>query len=158
MEELNLAKAQEVYESLCKSLDSIDWKYEKEPEKFTIVSSVTGDDFPMGFIMRVSPRNEVVSFISWLPFDVPEDKRVDIAIAVCVANQGLVDGSFDFDISDGTLSFRLTSSYKESVLSEELFKYMLGVSTGTIDLYNDKFFMIIKNMMTVQQFIEKENQ
>ena len=141
MEELNMAKAQEVYESLCKSLDSIDWKYEKEPEKLTVVSSATGDDFPMGFIMRVNPRNEVVSFISWLPFDVPEDKRVDIAIAVCVANYGLVDGSFDYDIADGTITFRLTSSYKESVLGEELFKYMLGVSTATVDEYNDKFLV-----------------
>lgn len=54
------------------------------------------------------------------------------------------------------LLFRLTSSYKESTLGEALFEYMIMVSAATIDNYNDKFFMISKGMMTVQQFIESE--
>jgi hypothetical protein len=34
---------------------------------------------------------------------------------------------------------------------------MILVSAGTIDDYNDKFFMLGKNMMTVQDFFAKEN-
>lgn len=156
MEELNMVKAQEVFENMCAALDDIDWKYSKQPEKLTIVSSATGDDFPVEFVMRINPRNEVITFTSWLPFKVTEEKRVDLAVAVCVANYRLIDGSFDYNVSDGTISFRLTSSYKDSVLGAELFRYMLGVSTSTVDQYNDKFFMIIKNMMTLQQFIENQ--
>ena len=87
----------------------------------------------------------------------PEDKRVDGAIAVCAANYGLVDGSFDYDLRDGEIRFRLTSSYRESALSEDLFEYMIMVSAATVDQYNDKFFMIAKGIMTVQQFLEQEN-
>ena len=116
-----------------------------------------GDDLPIEFIMVVRPKNQVVQFISSLPFNMPEDKRVDGAIAVCVANYGLVDGSFDYDLRDGEIRFRLTCSYRESTLSEELFNYMIMVSASTVDNYNDKFFMIAKGMMTVQQFIEQEN-
>jgi hypothetical protein len=70
----------------------------------------------------------------------------------------LKDGSFDYDINDGEIRFRLTSSYRESILSKELFVYMIGVSIGTIDQYNDKFFMLSKGVMSIQQFIEQENQ
>lgn len=106
--------------------------------------------------MRVNPRNELVSFISLLPFKAEESKRIDMALAICVANYGLKDGSFDYDLSDGTILFRLTSSYRDSILSEKLFEYMLLVAASTVDNYNDKFFMISKGMLPVQQFIESE--
>lgn len=106
------------------------------------------------FIIRVNPRNELVSFFSKLPFNVEEDKRIDVALAICAVNYWLADGSFDYDLSDGSILFRLTSSYKESTLGEALFEYMVVVSAATVDNYNDKFFMMSKGMMTYQQFIE----
>ena len=138
-------------------LDNMEWKYEKHEDDLLIKSGVKGDDLPIEFIMVVRPKNQVVQFISSMPFNMPEDKRVDGAIAVCVANYGLIDGSFDYDLRDGEIRFRLTCSYRESTLSEELFNYMVMVSASTVDNYNDKFFMIAKGMMTVQQFIEQEN-
>ena len=87
----------------------------------------------------------------------PEDKRQDGAIAVCAANYGLVDGSFDYDIGDGEIRFRLASSYRDSDLGPDLFEYMIMVAASMVDNYNDKLFMLAKGMMTVQQFIEKEN-
>ena len=156
-EEMNMQKAKEVFGTLTKMLDTRDWKYEKHEDKLLIKSGVKGDDLPVEFIVVVNPRNEVVQFISAMPFNMPEDKRVDGAIAVCAANYGLVDGSFDYDLRDGEISFRLTSSYRESTLSEDLFEYMIMVSASTVDQYNDKFFMIAKGMMTVQQFLEQEN-
>ena len=156
-EEMNMQKAKEVFNTLTKMLDTRDWKYEKHEDKLLIKSGVKGDDLPVEFIVVVKPRNEVVQFISAMPFNMPEDKRVDGAIAVCAANYGLVDGSFDYDLRDGEILFRLTSSYRESTLSEDLFEYMIMCAAYTVDKYNDKFFMIAKGMMTVQQFLEQEN-
>ena len=157
MEEMNMKKAKEVFDVLVKMLDTRDWKYEKHEEKLLIKSGIKGDDLPVEFIVVVKPRNEVVQFISMLPFNMPEDKRVDGAIAVCAANYGLVDGSFDYDLRDGEIIFRMTSSYRDSHLSEDLFEYMIMVAASTLDQYNDKFFMLAKGMMSVQQFLEQEN-
>ena len=157
-EEIKMQRAKAVYDVLIRMLDTRDWKYEKHEDKLLIKSGIKGDDLPVEFIMIVKPKNEVVQFISSLPFNMPEDKRVDGAIAVCVANYGLVDGSFDYDLTDGEIRYRLTSSYcGDSVLSEDLFEYMIMVAASTVDRYNDKFFMLAKNMLTVQQFIEQEN-
>lgn len=158
MAEVNMAKAKATYAVLCKLFDNMGWKYEKREDELVVESGVKSDDLPIDFLMRVKPRNEIVSLLSWMPYKVEESKRLDMAIAVCVANYSLVDGSFDYNIADGTIVFRLTSSYKESELSEELFKYMIMVSATTVDEYNDKFFMISKGMMSVQQFIESEKQ
>ena len=157
MAEVNMEKAKEIFGALVDMLDTRDWKYEKFEEDLVIKSGIKGEDLPIEFIVVVKPKNQVVQLLSRLPFQIPEEKRVDAAIAICVANNGLVDGSFDYDITEGNITFRLTSSYRESTLGADLFEYMILVSAGTIDDYNDKFFMIAKDMMSVQQFIEKEN-
>ena len=156
-EEMNMKKAKQVYNTLIKMLDERDWKYEKHEEDLLIKSGIKGDDLPIEFIVFVKPKNQVVQFLSRLPFNMPEDKRVDGALAVCVANYGLIDGSFDYDLSDGEIRYRLTSSYRESTLGEDLFEYMIMVAASTVDEYNDKFFMLAKGMMSVEDFIAKEN-
>lgn len=156
-EELNMQKAQEVFNKLVKMLDSRDWNYNKHEADLVIQSGIKGDDLPIEFIMVVKPRQQLVQFLSRLPFNIPEDKRVEGALAVCVANSGLVDGSFDYDLSKGDITFRLTSSYRDSELGEDLFEYMIMCAAATVDAYNDKFFMIAKGMMTLEQFIAQEN-
>ena len=156
-DQVDMRKAKSVFTSLVNMLDTRDWKYEKHEEDLLIRSAISGDDLPVEFVVVVNPKNQVVQFLSRLPFSIPDDKRVDAAIAVCVANYGLVDGSFDYDISDGEIRYRLTSSYRESELGADLFEYMIMVAASTVDSYNDKFFMLAKGMLTVQDFIEQEN-
>ena len=158
MSEVNMEKAKEVYKTLCDMLDHKEWNYDKVEDDLVIKSGVKSDDFPIEFIMRVNPKNQLVSYLSCLPFKISEEKRIDAAIAVCVANYGMVDGSFDYDISDGSIIFRLTSSYRDSVLGEDLFEYMIMVAASTIDNYNDKFFMISKGMLSIEDFIKQENE
>ncbi len=152
-----MREAKKVFDSLVKMLDDRDWKYEKYEDELLIKSGIKGDDLPIEFLMVIKPKNQLVQFLSKLPFSFPDDKRVDGAIAICAANYGLIDGSFDYDITDGEIIFRLNSSYRESVLGPDLFEYMIMVSASTIDNYNDKFFMLSKGMITIQQFLEQEN-
>ena len=156
-EALELQRAKQVYASLVNMLESRDWKFEKFEDDLVIRSGIKGDDLPIEFIMFVKPKNQVVQFISKLPFNMPEDKRVEGAIAVSIANYGLVDGSFDYDISDGEIRYRLTSSYRESVLGGDLFEYMIMCAASTIDDYNDRFFLLSKGMIDIEKFIELEN-
>ena len=156
-DEKNVKKAKEVYDALCRMLDDRDWKYEPHDDKLLIRSGIKGDDLPVEFVMLVNPRNEVVQFLSSLPFKMPEDKRAIGAVAVCAANYGLVDGSFDYDLSDGEIRYRLTCNYRDNTLSADQFEYMIMVSASTVDQYNDKFFMLAKDKMTIEEFIKQEN-
>lgn len=157
-EEINMTQAKEVYATLLRMLDNQKWNYEKEEEKLLIRCGLSSEDFPVEFIVVVKPDKEVVQFLSKIPCVIPEDKRAECAIAVCIANYGLCDGSFDYNISDGTIVFRMTSSYRESLISEKLFEYMIFTSAWTVDKYNDRFFMYAKGMMTLQDFIKKEKE
>lgn len=156
MADVNMTKAREVYSTILKMLDAKKFKYERHDEDLLIKSGIRGEDLPVEFVMLVLPKNEVVQFISSMPFRIAEDKRVECALAVAIANYGLVNGSFDFDLSDGEIRFRLTSSYRDSTLGKDLFEYMMMVGASTVDNYNDKFLMLSKGIITIEQFMEQE--
>ena len=152
--EVNMELAKRPFDTLVNMFETRNLKYDKNEEELIVRSGIKGDDLPIDFIVVVKPKNEVVQFLSKLPFNMPEDKIIDGAIAASAANYGLVDGSFDYNVMDGSIIFRLTSSYRDSILSEDLFEYMIMVSAATIDEYNDKFFMLAKGMIDIQKFIE----
>lgn len=156
-DEKAMKQAKSVFDTICQSMDSRGWHYDKHEEDLTITCTVRGEDLPMDVIFVVNPGARVVSLFSPLPFNVAEDKRIEAALAVCVANYGLRNGSFDYDLSDGEIRFRVVSSFLESILSPELFDYMMYITIQTVEEYNDKFLMVSKGMMSFQQFVEWEN-
>ena len=148
-DEKNVKSAYEVYQTLCTMLDDLNLKYSRDDESFAIQVGIQGEDFPVRMHIRVNPGKSLISVLSQLPFSVPEDKRIEMSVAVSMANYLLVDGSFDYNIGEGDILFRLTSSYLDSLIGKELLQYMLMVSYKTIDNFNDKFFMLMKEKMTL---------
>lgn len=153
MADEKLERAQKVYGTLCSTLDSHEWHYKKNEEKLSIDCGAQGEDLPMEITIKVDAERQLIMLLSHLPFVISEDKRLDVAIAVSAVNNKLVDGSFDYDIAAGHMFFRMTSSFIESDIGNELFTYMLMVSCHTIDEYNDKFLMLGKGMMSIEDFI-----
>ncbi len=149
-------QAREIYKLMVNTLTAKDWKFERHDSELLIVSSYQGEDIPIQFLITVDEEHEVVQFISPLTFNMPEDKRVEGAIAVCAANYGLVNGSFDYDIGDGSIRFRLTTSYKGCEIGSDFFMNMMATACFTTDRYNDRLMMLAKGMITVEKFIKMD--
>lgn len=152
-EEIKMDLAKEIYSTLCLALDRREWHYKKDEESLVVHFGVNGDDIPMDFIFAVDAERQLVRVMSPLPFKFSEDKRMDGAIATCVASFGLADGSFDYDISTGIVIFRMTATYRESKLGDGLFQYMISCSTAMVDEFNDKFLAIEKGLLSIGDFI-----
>jgi hypothetical protein len=78
----------------------------------------------MQFIIFVDVDRQLLRLLSPLPFDMVEDKRIDGAIATCHATYGLRDGSFDYDLSNGRISFRMTSAFLDNDIPVSVLQYM----------------------------------
>ncbi len=146
-------RALRVFRGLCDNLDKRNWNYQKDEERLRIECTAHGDDLPMDLSIRVEADRQLLMLLSTLPFNVPEDKRLDLAIAITHVNDRLVDGSFDYNISDGRILFRLTSSFIDSEIGNDLFTYLVGCSCQTIDAFNDKLMRVALDMMGVEEFI-----
>lgn len=149
-----MMKAKEIYETICSFLDGDNWKYDRHDEDLVITMSAKGEDLPISFVVRVDAERRLVTVFSQLPFEAKSEKIVETAVAVAMANYGLVDGSFDFDVQKGKIIFRMTTSYLESLISEEVFEYMIYCTAHTVDKYNDKLMMLAKGMIDLAKFKE----
>ena len=153
-----LMQAKEAFDTLCEMLDGRGWKYQKFEDEYTIECSAQGDDLPMDIHFEVDAERKLFVLISKLPFSVPEDKRVEMSLAVSAVNYTMVDGSFDYNFMSGNVVFRLTTSYRESMLSTTALNYMLMVSCNTIDEYNDSLLMLIKGKMSLEDIFKMANE
>lgn len=152
--EKELALAKSVYETVCKSLDSRKWRYSGEEENLKIRINFNGDDIPMNFIIQIDAERELVSLLSFLHFDIVKEKRVEAALATCFINYMLADGSFDLSLGDGTILFRLTTSYRGSLVSKDIFSNMVDVACCIVDEYNDKLVALNKGEIELADFIK----
>lgn len=154
----NLELAKATFATLCQTLEENQWKYKKNEEKFSIECGARGDDLAIDIAIKVDVERQLVLLLSHLPFVVAEDKRLDMAIAVSVINNALVDGCFDYDVKSGHMFFRMTNSYMESKIGTDVFAYMLYGACTIVDEYNDKLLMLCKGMLSMEQFLKAMKQ
>lgn len=152
-EQIKTEQAKNVFATLCRSLEKNNWSFSKDEDNMTVECGAQGDDLPMEISIQVDAERQVAVLLSHMPFLIKENKRFDVAVAVSAINNALVDGSFDYNVTDGRMYFRMTNSFIESDIGEEVFAYMLACSCRTIDEYNDKFLMLSKGMVSLEQFI-----
>ncbi|MCH5158961.1 MAG: hypothetical protein J1F33_07185 [Clostridiales bacterium] len=152
-DEKDLKQAKAVYDALCEMLNDHKWTYEKNEKELSISCDTRGDDLPIELHIKVDVMRHIVTLISPMRFSIPENRKDAIAVAVSKANNGLVDGSFDYDYVKGRIVFRLTSSFLNSLIGKTMFEYMLMCSCYTIDEYNDKFLAVASTQMSIDEVL-----
>lgn len=154
VEQKNLEQAKSVFGTLCQALENYELHFEKDEEKLAIECSIQGEDLPMELTINVDAKRMLAILISHMPFVIQEDKRLDVAVAVSAINGLLVDGSFDYDVASGHMFFRMTNSFIDSKIGEDVFIYMIYCASKTIDEYNDKLLMLSKGIISIERFLE----
>ena len=144
-------EAKALYKTLCQTLDNMKWTYNKEEEKFIIRTSAVGDDLSMKLMIKIDADRQVMYLKSPMPFAIPESARDRIGKAVLIANYSMLNGSFEFDFSDGYLAFKMVIPYMESIISEAVCKYMIVLSCSMTDKFNDKFQAVSEGRMTLDE-------
>lgn len=145
--------ARQLYENFCKHMDSHRWVYEKDDANLSINCQVTGEDLPFMFHVRIDERLKILCVYTTLLPDIPEDKRLEVAVAVNAINNRTLDGSFDFGFNNGMLVYRITTSYRDIVITPFIMEHMIGISGHYVDRYNDKFANLVTGKMTIDEFI-----
>lgn len=116
----------------------------------------TGEDLPMTLHLILRADRQMASVYSVLPSQFPPERRNDAALAVTAANHGLIDGSFDLNLDNGEIRFRLTSCFIGTVLTEELFSYLMFVSAETVDRYNDRLAALNDGTLDLEGFLKAD--
>lgn len=156
----DMEKAKKIYETVCSALDNMKWVYDKNDEELAITTGAKGsgkeNPLPIDLLIRIMPEAQVISVQAPFVYDVPDEHSIDVAIAVSIANYGLIRGGFDFDLTTGDLRFRVTAPYNGSEIAEELVRSLILVAVTTTDAYQTKLFMVAKGAVAPSEFLTEE--
>lgn len=146
-----------LYKQMCKVIDDIGWTYDRDEEKLRVDFKVNGDDLPIKFMMKIDEDMNLISVYSYLDVDVKPENYPEFSVAICLVNKKILNGSFDFNPINGNCLYRINTSYRESIIDDEVFRYLLSVVGNTVDRYNDKLFMLAAGKITLTQFNDSIN-
>lgn len=148
-------RAIRTYKTVCAALDDRQWKYTKYEDELTVTLSFSTDSLPMEFFIKVDADRQLVRLLSRLPMSFPKDKRVEGAMATLAAGYALLDGGFDFDLSDGTVTYRQIVCFHNSELSKTAFYHLVDCAYALIKGYNEKLFAVSKGYLSLQDFLKE---
>ena len=153
-EELLRKKAEDVFQILCSAFDKQGIIYEKDEESLSVSVVSGGEDLPMGFRIEIVERIQTILLRSPIPIDVKPSKRLDMAVAVTRANHIILDGCFDYNLKEGIVSFRMTSSFLDIEVSEEEFLYMIRIAYSVVEDFNDRFDAVNNGKLEPERIYE----
>ena len=149
-----MKRAQKVYNTLCLALDSLHWSYTRHENDLVVTLGVSGDDIPMGFVIAVDAERQLIRCLSQLNVKFNKNNAPIGNIACCHFTFKLNDGSFDYDYKENTVTFRITASFLDSLISEELILYLIATACNTVDDYNHHFDALANDKMTLEELLD----
>ncbi len=152
-DQVKMDAARGTFETLCGALERAKVKFTRDDEALRVDYTYKGDDLLMPFMFIVDPDREFVRLISPMSPRVKEDKRLDMAVAISLLNYRLAFGCFDLDMDDGELRFRMVNSFRDTLLSEEVFAMMLQTGHAIVEKYNDKLYTLAAGIISLEQFV-----
>lgn len=129
--------AREIFNLIIKAFDSKGWRYKVEEDDMKLITSFRGDDLAMPIIFIVDKDRELVRAHSVLETKFSKERRVEGSVATSLINWRLINGCFDYDMSDGQVVFRMVESFRNCTLSEDIIHYLVNCIAQTVDDYND---------------------
>ncbi len=136
------------------ALDDIGLKYDKDAEHRRIDIQFVGNDIPIFVRFSVNALLENTALYSTLPFTVPEEKVLETAYLLNHINNRILDGSFELNINEGTVTFRINNSYVGCMISKESFDVLFRKAADTVDKFNEKLKAFVEDEMTADQFLQ----
>jgi hypothetical protein len=149
-------KAVQTYNKLCAILDSFNWKYRRFDDELYVRYSMQSEDLPVEIVFAVSEKYNTLRVLSFMPFKVPEEKRVEMALAICHLNDRYINGFFDFNVKTGEITFRMTNFIGDGELGKGTVDYLLSLANHSVDKWNDRLFALVQGYLTLEQFMAQE--
>ncbi len=148
------------FDIVCRAFDQKGWKYRADSEKLTLITSFKGDDLSIPMTVKVDDQHDILCVYSYLPLTFSSDKIPVGAYAAHLANWQMLNGTFDFDVKNGKMMFRIVQSYRGKALNEKIVCYMIEITANTVDNFNDKLVDLAEGKMNYSKyvsFIEKDS-
>lgn len=152
MEEMNRKIAQNVYDMIISTLKSKDYSF-LQSDGMKVAFQIEADDTPIVFSVVIDAERRLIRMIAGYSITFPKERRLDGAIATCSTNRNLVAGGFDYDYETGAVVFRISTSFAGSIISPDVFLYMVHRAYSACVLYDKKLEQLAKGELPLASYL-----
>ena len=147
------ARALEVYERVKGALSGAGIAFTSDAEKRTVSPAVPGMEGAFELEYYVSEVHETLLLTAHLPCKMPEQRRIDGALAIACANTCIVNGSFKYELGDGSVFFCVAVSYASLGLTSGAVLDMIRQATQAVDRFGISLFRLANGFISLEAFL-----
>lgn len=144
-----------IFDELAEFFVGDDWTPEQTEDQPILQMSFEGDNGAWTCLAFAYDEHERFMFVSVLPVEVPEEKRLEVAEYITRANFGMEIGNFDMDLSSGTVQFRTSIDIEGGELTPKMIQNMAYLNVTVTDQYLPGLVMVMEGDATPQEAIER---
>lgn len=144
-----------MFETICHSLEKCNLKYDKNEDDLSVHVGIQGDGLPINLVIFPDTGTKTITMYAPLPLTFSADKRVEGAVVTSYANFILSDGGFDYEVTGGKTVFKMTSSYRESLIAPDVIGMMIAYALKILSDIGEKIYAVSKGFWSAGDFIEK---
>ena len=141
----------QIFDMVCEVLRTTGLQHNYNKNELVVVCSYAGAKSAHQFVMKVDKERELIMFGEQLQIKVKDDKKDDMAKAVCVANGHIGMGRFLYDL-DSTISYEIIQSYSGCVINPVFIQRTLVMFLTTLERYESRFELLNKGKIDVENF------
>lgn len=153
MQDANFTLAKNVYDMIVSTLESHDFKLQKNDDELKVAFQIETDSLPIVFSVVTDAQRQLIRIIAGYSIVFPQEKRLDGAIATCMTNCNLVAGGFDYDYETGMVVYRVSSSFSGSVISPDALMYLIQTAHSVCFAYDDDLDKLAKGKTTLDSYL-----
>lgn len=141
--EPTMERARDILSQVCGFFDADDVRYRSYPDGTGIEAVFCGETAPFTATVMVREEPLVLGVLIRVPIIVPEARRVQMAETVVRANDRLLVGAFDLNMTDGMLAFRASIPLAEASIVHEQFRDLMRAALWSVDRYHRAFCRLL---------------
>ncbi|MBM4345512.1 MAG: YbjN domain-containing protein [Deltaproteobacteria bacterium] len=157
------AKPLTCFDTVVAFLKADDWPFEADDESGTVTTGYSGDNGDYEVVLEAKNEASMFAVHVDLPVEHQADNNDDDAPAafgelvemVLKLNCGLAVGSFDLDIDDGSLRFRIGVLVGDAAPSPALVRDQIYAAVTSADLYFTLLQAVAAGELTAEAALEK---
>lgn len=139
---------------VCDAIAKKGYKYDimSYEDSFDIFFNDYGEDQLLNYHFEIVGNPKIVVLTCKLPF---ESKKIDMAMATSVVNDFLINGGFDYDISNGGITYRIATCWTDEIKDSEPFLYLIEKAQEDIKTYGSMLKDVHENKLDYNSLKEK---
>jgi hypothetical protein len=144
-----------IFDDLVEFFTGDDWSPVQIEEQPVLSMKFEGEHGSWTCLAFAYDEHERLVFVSMLPVEVPDEKRLEVAEYLIRANFGMEIGSFDMDFSDGAVQFRTSIDIEGGELTPKMIQNLAYLNVTVTDQYLPGLVMVVEGDAAPVDAVEK---